>query len=381
MKRTALALIMALSISAVAGIQFVFLVMANPIPPPPNLAHIYIRNDGSVDPSTAPIQRVGDIYTLTYNIYNYSIEVQCDNIIIDGAGYTLQGNRSNGIEARGVQLSERSNVTVRNLKIKTFEYGVTVSFESVDNSIVGNHITDCRYGVCFSQNSGNSITENFIANCSDGVEFVASASNNVDRNNFTNNGRGFYLHNSPYNTLSRNKIDNSGDAVWLIGSSHNILSGNNISNNGNALTLVGSLNNSIIENIFANNGDCIKLREWPENNVFYHNCFIDNAKLIIDECYGRPLHGGEYLGNIWDNCSEGNYWSDYNGADNNDDGIGDSSYIIDEANRDNYPLMEPVIIPVSIMGYSAFASCSNHTDHNLQTKTTQNTKPRIILGD
>ena len=51
---------------------------------------IYIRQDGSVDPSTVPIQRSGDIYTLTGNIAG-NITVQKYNIVIDGAGYTLQG--------------------------------------------------------------------------------------------------------------------------------------------------------------------------------------------------------------------------------------------------------------------------------------------------
>ncbi|MGF3573694.1 MAG: hypothetical protein ACQXXG_09805, partial [Candidatus Bathyarchaeia archaeon] len=51
---------------------------------------IYIQADGSVSPSTAPIQRNGDVYTFTGKVSD-SIWVLRDNIIIDGAGYTLQG--------------------------------------------------------------------------------------------------------------------------------------------------------------------------------------------------------------------------------------------------------------------------------------------------
>lgn len=53
---------------------------------------IYIKADGSVYPPEAEalIHRDGDVYTFIADI-NDSIVVERDNIIIDGAGYTLQG--------------------------------------------------------------------------------------------------------------------------------------------------------------------------------------------------------------------------------------------------------------------------------------------------
>ncbi|GAG80404.1 unnamed protein product, partial [marine sediment metagenome] len=51
--------------------------------------------------------------------------------------------------------------------------------------------------------------------------------------------------------------------------------------------------------------------------------------------------------NAWDDGTEGNYWGDYKGADNNNDGIGDTSYYIPGMpsgggnNKDRFPLMFP----------------------------------------
>jgi nitrous oxidase accessory protein NosD len=77
-----------------------------------------------------------------------------------------------------------------------------------------------------------------------------------------------------------------------------------------------------------------------EENTFYRNNFVNNSKSVG---YNWLLEG---TGNFSDNGEEGNYWSDYTGADADHDGIGDTPYVIDEKNQDNYPLMEPVDIAV-----------------------------------
>jgi predicted secreted protein len=44
----------------------------------------------------------------------------------------------------------------------------------------------------------------------------------------------------------------------------------------------------------------------------------------------------------------GNYWADYNGTDNNEDGVGDEPMVLNDKNVDYYPLIEPAssfIIP------------------------------------
>ena len=97
---------------------------------------IYIASDGSIYSSTnatVPIQRVGNVYTFNGSIIDYSIVVQRDNIVVDGAGYTLQGQGEIGID-----VSYRSNVTIRNVQIcGIFFYGIYL-WNSLSNSITGN---------------------------------------------------------------------------------------------------------------------------------------------------------------------------------------------------------------------------------------------------
>ena len=52
---------------------------------------IAIESDGSINSTVAPIQRVGDTYTLTGNIVNETISIQKDNIVLNGDGYTIEG--------------------------------------------------------------------------------------------------------------------------------------------------------------------------------------------------------------------------------------------------------------------------------------------------
>jgi hypothetical protein len=51
---------------------------------------IYIKGDGNVE-GTDKIQREGIAYTFIDNIVNQSIIVERDNIVVDGANYTLEG--------------------------------------------------------------------------------------------------------------------------------------------------------------------------------------------------------------------------------------------------------------------------------------------------
>jgi len=60
---------------------------------------IYIRADGSIDPSTTPISTTDNItYTLIDNIYD-SIVIERDNIVVEGAGHEVRGTGLGSFDA------------------------------------------------------------------------------------------------------------------------------------------------------------------------------------------------------------------------------------------------------------------------------------------
>ena len=150
---------------------------------------VYVRADGSIDPLTTPISTVDNVtYTFIDNIYDWTVVVERDNIIIDGNGYTLQGTKASW--SKGIDLSGRTNVTVRNTQIKNFTDGIRLDSSS-NNSISGNNITaNNSPGIWLMHSSNyNSVSRNTIANNNVGISLAGSSSNNIIyHNNFIDNG-------------------------------------------------------------------------------------------------------------------------------------------------------------------------------------------------
>ena len=87
---------------------------------------------------------------------------------------------------------------------------------------------------------------------------------------------------------------------------------------------------------------------WAGSNVFYEN------NVLLD-VFDQPLYLA--AGNVWDNGSVGNYWSDYltrypNASEVGDTGVGDTPYVIDEYNVDYHPLMNPYDIEDGVLATS-----------------------------
>jgi len=141
---------------------------------------------------------------------------------------------------------------------------------------------------------------------------------------------GIRLENSIGNNISCNIIVNNYEGIWLENCSQSTFMDNNISSSSEGIYAVNSSNNILLNNKISDNEFGIVLRNSVNNTVF-HNSFIDNTWRAASTTINST--------NSWDNGIEGNYWSDYTGRDDDQNGIGNSPYIIDANNQDHYPLV------------------------------------------
>ena len=277
---------------------------------------ITINSDGTIDPPTAPIDRTNDvIYTFTDNI-NDSLVVQRDNIVVDGADYTLQGVGS----GTGIYLSGRTNVTIKNVQIKNFSYGIYIS-ESSNNTITGNNITNnADHGIyLYSSSDNNHVSNNNMkGNEKNGIELRYSSNNTISGNNMKDNEAGIYIRSSTHNKVYGNNITDNGGVqvgggVWLHYADFNTVSGNNITaNTWHGVDLERASNNTISGNeIVAGTNRAIYLDPYSNYNNITGNSIIDNYKGIE---VGGSSHYNTISGNYITLNGEGIYarYSDYN---------------------------------------------------------------------
>ncbi len=138
-------------------------------------------------------------------------------------------------------------------------------------------------------------------------------------------------------TIRDNKSQGAGIRLtW----DHHVVENCNIFGVKYGILITSSSSNLITNCTFRNNEYGIiitgcKCARGSTNSIIYHNNFINNDVQARDE-----------WSNIW-NSKTGNYWSDYAGNDENNDGIGDVPYNISGGfNKDYAPIMKPIdIVP------------------------------------
>jgi parallel beta-helix repeat protein len=242
---------------------------------------ITINADGTISPSTAPIQQTGDTYTLTSDV-DGDIAVEANNIVLDGKGYTLFG---------GVSLTHVSNVTVKS-------FVITNTAMALQAPMIGIELNNTRNVMVVN----NTIT---------GIWSVLA----WNWGPYT----GIYVVGGNSNTITQNNLMYNLYGMEFINTSHNLIVQNNITNNPVSSPYTTGIR-------FAG----------ASNNTIYHNNFVNSTYLAKVSSSINAWDDG-YLGNYWSDYKT----KHPNAIQIDDSGTYNIPYAIDAQNIDRHPLTQP----------------------------------------
>ena len=305
--------------------------------------------------------------TLNTNL-NETIQIDSDSITLDGNGYKITGSNT----GNGIYLPQRKYVTIKNLNIENFSYGIYLKENSQYNSIKNNTINSKAKAIYFESLTYNNIITNNTINLNSystvGIYIGSSSSNNNASNNILNlnyyDSVGIYYDNANYSSIENNQLKLAGinTAIQVKVSNGNNLRGNIIYSTlggkyGKGIYLYrvsdGLLEDNEITNLeygiylsadYTNQKDIIrknilKLNKYgiylsaTINSQIYNNDFLDNTTHSF-------VAGGS--GNVFNlpKPTGGNYWSNWITPDNDGDGFVDNPFIF-SGGQDNLPSVCP----------------------------------------
>ncbi|KKN37132.1 hypothetical protein LCGC14_0766600 [marine sediment metagenome] len=205
----------------------------------------------------------------------------------------IEYNDCSGSLYNGISLIISDNNTVRWNDVSNSGWsGVLVVQGSDYNTVIGNNASFCDYqGIYIDGRYNSYCTYNYVAE-------------NIVNNNEKN---GIHLdHSTNYNIIHNNTVKYNKQRGILVETENGHTSYNNFTSN-------------IVEDNF-NEG----LYFWGTWGVCVGNLISGNYFISNNGGNGRD----DGSNNIWNKSLMGNYWSNYGGRDQNDDGIGDTPYNI-----------------------------------------------------
>ena len=259
-------------------------------------------------------------------------------------------------------IGEDPSNTVIDLYPPTGPYGILGSFGidfpvkiKADNVILSNFKITSHGHPPPATNGG------FISATGSGIEIIGNTINTGisatgDKTIIANNTVTALFLRGSNQTIAQNTISGEGRGwgIWMEDSMNNLVVKNNVlTTNGNGINLRSTTQNQIVGNNISGK-ICVEIDNYygtsnlqtrsSDNNIFCKNNFICSTSTFIAQ--GDYGNRGYSIDNTWYKGTEGNYWSDYqtrypDAAEIDNLGIGDTPYVIDANNIDQYPLIAP----------------------------------------
>ena len=263
---------------------------------------VFIKADGSIDPSTANITTSDNMtYTFTGNITGELITVLRPNIVIDGNGNTVRGSGS----GNGFTLPV-NNVTIKNMNIADFNTGISIQdsnyiFVSEDN------IAYCSgFGVYETSSNDCTVSASNVTGCSTALFLDLSNCTVLSDNNVSDNTHGIFISNSFDNTIIGNTVSgHNGPGIDILDSlDDNTINGNTVSgNNGTGIVIQhsssGSSSSDVMEGntVIGNYGDGIFISNSSSILINNSTVYNNNNGIWLDHCPNALVNSSIISGN------------------------------------------------------------------------------------
>ena len=234
----------------------------------------------------------------------------------------------------------RANTIRGRKEIESGERGAGLHlWDSPDNIIEDNTISDMRDGLYIQSCNGNQIRRNRVSNLRYGLHYMFSDKNIFEDNFFANNVAGAAIMYSNHIEFRRNAfVHNRGFSSFgiLFQECNELIAEDNfIIDNATGVFMEALRKTRFRRNVIAQNDVALQMFSNSDENVFTENNFVDNLTTL--QLVGKRTTTS------WSENGRGNFWSGYDGYDMNEDGRGDVPQRVQdvfEYLQGNYPRLQ-----------------------------------------
>jgi nitrous oxidase accessory protein len=292
------------------------------------------------EPNSAIVVRGDGTSIKNCSIFGAQVAISAEDV----RDLVLQNTTMDGCDT-GASILQSTQVKVASCRITNCKkYGLDIE-RSQDVTLDNNSIVNnTNAGILLKETNGGTIQDNILSMNTFGLSLWNASYNQVRRNRADHNYYGILVTSSSnYNNITDNLAEDNSRSEIVTGfgigislqenSSYNMLIRNTAKGNFNGFELSrGCKFNAVYNNNASDNKHGIRLNE-NRNNLIFDNNFRHND---INAYENTSL-------NIW-NTTIGNYYTDYRGKDENNDGIGDQPYSLpgpESRSFDHWPLIRP----------------------------------------
>ncbi|MFZ3148341.1 MAG: NosD domain-containing protein [Methanothrix sp.] len=292
------------------------------------------------EPNSAIVVSGYGISIKNCSIFGAQVAISAENV----QDLVLQNTTMDGCDT-GASILQSARVNVTACRITSCKkYGLDIE-KSRDVTLDNNSIVNnTNGGILLKETNGGIIQDNILSTNTFGLSLWNASFNQVRRNRADHNNYGILVTaSSNYNNITDNLAEDNSRSEIVTGfgigislqenSSYNMLIRNTAKGNFNGLEISkGCKFNAVYDNNASDNKHGIRLNENRNNLIFSNNFFRNDLNAYENTSL-----------NIW-NTTIGNYYSDYTGKDENNDGIGDQPYSLpgpESRSFDSRPLIRP----------------------------------------